>query len=473
MAGISFGTDGWRGIMAADFTFANVRLVAQAIADHVLERYPGGDGRRVVIGYDHRFLSEHFAEAAAEVFAGRGLQVLLGERAMPTPVTAFTVVHCGAAGAVMLTASHNPPEYNGIKWIPEYGGPALPEVTREIEAQIRRREAGGAAEPGKPADGRRRPPRIDPRAAYGEHVRGLVDGEAIGRAGLSVVVDPLWGAGTGYLESILGEMGVRVRALHNYRDPLFGGSLPDPSEARLGALRERVLASGADLGLGLDGDADRLGIIDRDGSFISPNQLLALVYYHLLEARGERGPAARTVATTHMLDRLAEAHGTRVVETPVGFKYIGQSLMDRGCIVGGEESGGLSIRGHVPEKDGILAGLLAAEIAAVHRKGLGELMRDIHARLGPLYSGRRDVRTTPEKKKEVLERLTGLRPERLAGRTVRGRLDIDGLKLLLDDGAWVLVRASGTEPVFRIYAEAPAREGVAEVQGAMLELAGL
>lgn len=468
MTGISFGTDGWRGVMADDFTFANVRLVAQAIADHILGRGPGENrGREVVIGYDHRFLAERFAAAVADVFAARGLTVLLGERTMPTPVTAFAVVHHRAVGAVMLTASHNPPEYNGIKWIPEYGGPALPETTREIETHLHRRLADEVEEQG-PLGATAAPRLIDPRQAYTAHVRGLIDEDAISRTELRVVVDPLWGAGVGYLESILGDMEVRVHAVHDYRDPLFGGSLPDPSEARLGDLRERVLACGADFGLALDGDADRLGIIDRDGSFISPNQLLTLVYHHLLTVRGMKGPAARTLPTTHMLDRLAEAFGTEAVETKVGFKYIGQSLMQRGCIVGGEESGGLSIKGHIPEKDGILAGLLAAEIMAVNGgKSFGELTAAVHEQYGALFSGRQDLRTTPENKQHVLEMMRDLRPAALAGRTVRERRDIDGLKLLLEDGSWVMVRASGTEPVFRIYAEAPTRQGVGEVQQAL------
>lgn len=466
---ISFGTDGWRGIMADDFTFDNVSVVAGAIADHLLDK--GIAERGVVIGYDNRFLSDHFATRVAEVMTGLGIPVLVGGTAMPTPVTAFAVRHYQAAGAVMLTASHNPPEYNGIKFIPDYAGPALPETTNRIEAYIRRRLGGEQANAGASVPGRRE--EIDPSGDYIAHVLGLVDGDAIRKARLKVIVDPLHGAGIGYLDRMLGGLGVEVSALHNHRDPLFGGSLPDPSAEKLSGLREKVLAEGAHLGLGLDGDADRLGIIDADGSYISPNQLLTLVYYHLLAVRGWRGPVARTVATTHQLNRIAEAYSQEAVETPVGFKYIGQCLLERGSICGGEESGGLSIRGHVPEKDGILAGMLAAEIRAVHGKPLGAVLDEIGERFGRMYSERIDLRTTPEQKPAVLDTVRGLAPARLAGRAVAEKITIDGTKLVLDDGAWVLVRASGTEPVFRIYTEANSPEQIREIQSEIRRLVGI
>ncbi|MGC7846382.1 phosphoglucomutase/phosphomannomutase family protein [Desulforudis sp. 1088] len=479
MAKIAFGTDGWRSIIAEDFTFANVRIVAAAVADYLEGRGLGPRG--IVVGYDNRFLSEHFAAAAAGVFLARGMPVMLGVRSMPTPVTAFAVTRYRAAGAVMLTASHNPPEYNGIKFIPEYGGPALPEVTRQIEANIRRYEQGDAAPPDEPwrLDELRRKEGyqhllrfIDPRDDYISHVMTLIDGEAIREARLRVVADPLYGAGCGYLDRILRRLDVVVETLHDCRDALFGGRLPDPSKEKLELLRERVLAGGYDLGLGLDGDADRLGVIDADGSYISPNELLTLVYYHLLTVRDMAGPAARTVATTHMLDRIAQAYGYQVRETPVGFKYIGQCLMD-GCIVGGEESGGMSVKGHVPEKDGIMAGLLAVEMVAVHGKSLRRLLAEVAGRFGPAYSGRVDVHTMPSKKAEVLEKLKGEPPRELGGKAVAGCQTMDGTKLLFDDGAWVLIRPSGTEPVFRIYAEAGSPEELARIHQAMREFAGL
>jgi len=466
---ISFGTDGWRGIMADDFTLANVGLVSGAIADYIIDK--GLAARGVVIGYDNRFMSERFADLVAGVLVQLGIPVLIGTRAMPTPVTAFAVKHHQAAGAVMLTASHNPPEYNGIKFIPDYAGPALPETTAQIEALLKRRLAG--EQPHAPVSIPARREEIDPSEAYIEHVRSLVDIEAIRQAGLKVVVDPLYGAGIGYLDRMLGDLGVTVTALHNYRDPLFGGSLPDPSAAKLGELRDTLLSQGADLGLGLDGDADRLGVIDSDGSYISPNQLLALVYYHLLTVRGWRGPVARTVATTHLVNRIAEAYGELTTETAVGFKYIGQCLLEKGSICGGEESGGLSIHGHVPEKDGILGGMLAAEIRAVHGKPLGAILDEIGERFGRVYSERIDLRTTPEHKAAVLETVQNLAPDTLASVEVRERITIDGTKLVLDDGAWVLIRASGTEPVFRIYTEANSPEQLQNIQTEIRRLTAL
>ncbi|MBE0466191.1 MAG: phosphoglucomutase/phosphomannomutase family protein [Candidatus Desulforudis sp.] len=466
---IKFGTDGWRGVMAADFTFANVALVAGAVADFVVAHNLAGRG--VVIGYDNRFLSERFADTAAEVLGGRGIRVYLARRAVPTPVVAFAVRQYRAGGAVMLTASHNPPEYNGIKFIPEYAGPALPEITDEIEEYILRRQRGGVAQAGAGNGPSRQ--LIDPAGAYSEHLLGLVDTDSIRKAGLHVVVDPLHGAGIGYLDGLLGGLGVKVNTLHNHRDPLFGGSFPDPSAAKLGPLRDIVLREGAHLGLGLDGDADRLGVIDADGTFISPNQFLTLVYYHLVTHRRWQGPVARTVATTHLVDRIARDRGQEVIETPVGFKFIGQALLEQDCVVGGEESGGLSMRGHVPEKDGILAGMLAAEMVAAHGKPLKALLDEVGDTYGHLHSERLDVRTTADRKPLVLEKLRMLAPDQLAGQPVAGRFTVDGTKLVLEDGAWVLVRASGTEPVFRIYTEAYSREQVGRIQAAVRQLAGL
>jgi len=457
---IAFGTDGWRGVIADDFTFANVTLVTQAIADYLTER--GLADRGVVVGYDNRFLSDRFAAAVAAVLRGRGIPVLMSEKPRPTPVIAFAVKHFGAAGAVMLTASHNPPEYNGLKFIPDYAGPALPHITRAIEEHLRRRESEGAA-PAAQVEGAE-VKGIDPDPAYHRHLASLIDFPAIRRAGVKVVVDPLYGAGIGYLEAALGGDGVTVEALHAYRDPLFGGSLPDPSEKHLGPLRERVLATGAHLGLGLDGDADRLGLIDGDGTYISPNQFFALAAFHLYEVRQERGPLARTVATTHLVDRIAGAYGQEVIETPVGFKYIGRCLLERGAVAGGEESGGFSVRGHIPEKDGILAGLLATEMVAVQGKSLTALLEEVMRRFGRVHSERIDVRTTPAAKERILEKLRGLAPASLGGRAVKERVTLDGVKLVRDDGAWVLVRASGTEPVFRIYTEAGTPDEVAAIR---------
>ncbi|MEW6172797.1 MAG: phosphoglucomutase/phosphomannomutase family protein [Bacillota bacterium] len=455
MQEIKFGTDGWRGVIAREFTFANVELVAAAVAAYLKDE--GLEDRGVVIAYDNRFLADRFAAAVSEVLRRWGIPVYFPKRPVPTPVAAFAIRHLSTGGAVVLTASHNPPEYCGIKFIPEYAGPALPDVTGKIEALI--------AEPRKAPGGVPAPLReLDPEEDYFKHLLTLVDGEVIRRAGLKIIVDPMHGAGIGYLDAILKRLGVKVSTIHNSRDPLFGGGLPDPAEARIGELREAVLSSGSHLGLALDGDADRLGIIDASGAYVSPNQMLSLAYHHLLDKRGLRGDVARTVATTHLVDRIAAGYGAGICETPVGFKYIGRCLRESGCICGGEESGGLSIYGHVPEKDGILAGLLASEVTAANRESLAAVLEGILDRFGRIESVRVDLRTTPDDKKRIVEAIKNFRPANIAGEEVKRCTTVDGLKFELSSGAWVLVRASGTEPVFRVYTEAPTRDRAIAIQ---------
>lgn len=461
MIQISFGTDGWRGVIARDFTFDNVELVAQAVAMYINNHRLAGRG--VVVGYDNRFLSDRFARTAADVLNDNGIKVYALNGPVPTPVAAFAIKEYYAGGAVMITASHNPPEYNGFKFIPAYAGPALPHITKEIEENIRLLNEGRSDLSYREAHSGSRQ-EIDPRQAYFEHLGRLVAFDAVLRAGLKIVVDPLYGAGIGFLEDILKIAGVRVQVIHNQRDPLFGGTLPEPAGQSLLELSAQVVESGADLGLALDGDADRFGIVDCDGSYLSSNQFLPLVYYHLLAARDLKGPVVRTVATTHLLDRIAGQYGMHVFETPVGFKYIGQHLMEKDCLLGGEESGGLSIRGHVPEKDGMLAGLLAAEIVAFHGRNLGDLLGKVWSRFGRLYSERLDIHTSPGKKEQVLKTLEKMAPAEVAGMKVVGQLAMDGTKMILEDGSWFLVRASGTEPLFRIYVEATEPEKLEKIQ---------
>lgn len=468
MKKISFGTDGWRGIIAEDFTFDNVRLVTRAVARYINSHNLAEKG--VVVGYDNRFMSERFASEIASVMAELGITVYLTACSTPTPVVAMAVWLKQAGGAVMLTASHNPPEYNGFKFIPEYAGPALPHITKEIEDNIREIQAAGATGEGEAGPPKAAVITIDPFSEYADHLASLVDLSAIGRAGMKIAVDPMCGAGVGYLEDLLTRAGAEVVSIHCHRDPLFGGSLPEPTAKSLQELRQIVIEGGASLGLALDGDADRFGIIDGNGEFITPNQFLPLLYHHLLTCRGMHGPVARTVATTHMLDRIAGRKGLNVIETSVGFKYIGQCILEQGVILGGEESGGLSIQGHIPEKDGILAGLLAAEMVAVNGKSLTELMEDIFRDYGRLYSERLDVHTTPADKERVLGVLQSFMPEEVAGRKVTGRSNVDGVKLLLEGELWVLIRASGTEPLFRIYVEAENHQEIKEIQSATRSL---
>ena len=486
MQQIKFGTDGWRGIIAEDFTFDNVRLVTRAITDYVQANYE--EGRPVVVGYDTRFLSSRFAREAAGILTAGGVPVYLTQNPTPTPVTAYAVKTYGAAGAVMFTASHNPPEYNGIKFIPHYAGPALPHITEEIEANIKRLQSGVAAGPVNPgpnnmiqeealemavlkgpAGGRASGKLVefDPRPEYFRHLATLIDQDAIHKAAPRVVVNPMFGAGIGYLEDFLRQIIPSVEGIQCSLDPLFGGSMPEPNAKCLGNLTACVINDQAEIGLALDGDADRFGLIDADGSYITPNQFLPLLFHYLLTERGLRGPVVRTVATTHLLDRMASRYGVEVFETPVGFKYIGQHLMEKGCILGGEESGGLSIMGHIPEKDGILAGLLAVEMVARKGKGLGDLMEDIYAEFGRITSERLDLHTTNDKKQAVMEKLRVWNPADLAGKRVVKKIDVDGLKFVLEDGSWILVRASGTEPVFRIYVESESPENISRLQQAV------
>lgn len=454
MSEIHFGTDGWRAVIAEEFTFANVRCVCQAIAQHLEAR--GLREKGVVIGFDTRFLAEKFALTAAEVMAGNGFRVYLCKKHTPTPVVAHAVAARRAGGALMLTASHNPAEYLGIKFIPDYAGPALPGDIAPIVScltnilatgKVNRKSLAQAWERGLVEI-------IEPREDYFRHLESLLDFSAIARSGISVVVDPMYGAGLGYLDEILGRHGCRVAAIHNWRDPLFGGSLPEPTSHHLQALVTKVRETGADLGLALDGDADRLGVVDAAGRFYSPNEVLILFMEYLINGRGWRGPVARTVATTHMLDRIAAHHGLPVVETPVGFKYIGQVMREQEAFLGGEESGGVSIRGHVPEKDGILASLLFLEMLAKTGKKPLNLLDDIFNRFGELYSERLDLRVNESVKERMLENMNAWAPRELGGVAVASLSRVDGYKVILADGGWCLVRSSGTEPVFRIYVEA-------------------
>lgn len=457
MHDIRFGTDGWRAIIADGFTFDRVRLVSQAIALYLQERHLEGQG--VVIGFDNRFLSERFASAVAEVMAGNGICSWLPSGAVPTPVTAFAIRHLQTGGGVMITASHNPPEYNGIKFIPDYAGPALPEITGEIEKKIQGlTQTAVRIMPLKEAREKGLVRELDPKQPYIEHLWRVLKHRRVGDSRLKIVLDPMWGAGIGYVDECLRDFCNHLEIIHNYRDVLYGGALPEPTAAGLRELGRAVVREEADLGLALDGDADRFGVIDSSGEYVSPNEILYLILYYLLEYRNWRGAVARTVATTHMLDRIAGEYGLPVVETPVGFKYIGQSLIKYRCILGGEESGGLSIQGHVPEKDGILALCLVVEMLAALKKPLKEIQNEVISRFGLLVSSRTDLRCDPKDRTLLLERLGKWNPDSLAGEKVVSRRADDGVKLVLEKGDWVLVRPSGTEPLFRVYAEVADRE---------------
>jgi len=464
MTEIKFGTSGWRGIIAEDFTFANARLVCQGIAKYL--QAEGLISRGVVIGYDTRFLSEEFAAAAAEVLAGNGLSSFLSVREMPTPVVTFGILAGHRDGGITVTASHNPAPYNGLKFSPSQGGPAPTPVTNAIEGLIRGLSPDDIRRlPLDQARARHLVSDLDLEDQYLADLATKVDVGALKQAGLKVVVDPLYGTARGYLDRFLREAGVQVEALHDWRDPYFGGQRPEPAGEVLTALADKVKASGADLGLSVDADADRFGVVDHRGEYHEANEVLALLLDYLAQTRGWKDGVARSVATTHLIDRVAAAYGMPVYETKVGFKYLGDFITTGRVAMVGEESDGFSMKGHLPEKDGILACLMVAEMVAKTGKTLPELREALFTRVGPVLTRRINLKLAPEVKTRVLEKLAHP-PAMLAGQKVVSHVTTDGHKYLREDGSWICMRPSGTEPVVRLYLEAFTAAGLEELRAA-------
>ncbi len=459
---IKFGTAGWRAIIAQDYTFDNLRLAAQGTAEYFKGELSNpqspihGRDPVVIIGYDCRFLGRKFALAVAEVLAAAGLTPLLCDRDTPTPVIAYTIRKRKAIGGINITASHNPPEYSGYKVSRWDGAGAPPEVTQQIEASVVKLQQMNWSF--KPASaGAFACKGIDPQPDYFKQIRSLVNFPAIKKAKLTVAVDLMYGCGRGYLDTLLAEAGAKLVVFHDYLDPLFGGYPPEPSAEHLTDVRKAVRGGKAKLGLGTDGDADRFGIVDKDGTWLTPNQVLALTLYHLKKNRGWTGAVVRTVPTSHQVDAVAKLLGVKVYEVPVGFKYIGALMESEAVIVGGEESGGLSVKGHVPEKDGILACLLMAELVATEKKSLKEILKEIEKQVGSFYTERLNVAIAPEKMAGLIARLkAGL--DAVGPFAVEEFVTTDGFKFLLPKGEWVGFRASGTEPVFRCYIEAKSKK---------------
>ena len=444
-AEIKFGTSGWRAIVAEEFTLANIRRAVAGIAQYVASQ-PGA--KTILVGRDPRFLGEMFVADAARVLASHGVTPLVIPEPAPTPAIAYGVRQKKTGGSINFTASHNPPEYNGIKYSTPDGAPALPEVTSQIEANIRKLgEVAAAADSGQKFE------QMDVKPGYLKRLGELVDFPAIKKAGLKVVFDPFWGAARGYSCHILREHGVETATVHDTRDVLFGGHAPEPDDHLLGECKKKMKEIGASIGIATDGDADRFGIVDADGTFIQPNYIIALLFDYLVETRGWKNGVAKSVATTNLINALAEHYKVPLHETPVGFKYIGELINKDAIAIGGEESAGLTIRGHVPEKDGVIAGLLCAEMVAVRRKSLGEQLRKLFDRVGSFYPLRENFRLTPEVKEKFTEKVKK-DPADLGGRKVSQDVRTDGLKLVLADGSWVCYRLSGTEPVVRVYSEA-------------------
>ena len=443
-AEIKFGTSGWRAIVAEEFTLANIRRAVAGIAQYVAAQ---SGPKTVLVGRDPRFLGETFVAEAAKVLAAHGVTPLIIPEPAPTPAIAYAVRQRKTGGAINFTASHNPPEYNGIKFSTPDGAPALPEVTKQIEANVRALSEVPSPESSAKFE------EVDVKPDYLKRIAELVDLPAIKKSGIKIVFDPFWGAARGYSCHLLRSHGIEVATVHDYRDVLFGGHAPEPDDHLLADCKAKMQETGAAIGIATDGDADRFGIVDRDGTFIQPNYVIALLFDYLVETRGWKNGVAKSVATTNLVNALAEKHGIPLYETPVGFKYIGELIIQDKIAIGGEESAGLTIRGHVPEKDGVLAGLLVAEMVAVRRSSLGEQLSQLFAKVGSFYPLRENFRLTPEVKEKFTEKVK-TDPVELGGRKVAQVVRTDGLKLILADGSWVCYRMSGTEPVVRVYSEA-------------------
>lgn len=461
---IRFGTDGWRAVIADTYTFANLRQLAQAVADFVNKQHTGSELPQVVVGYDTRFLSDRFAMETARVLAGNEIVAWLTRTDTPTPAVSYNVKAKGANAGVVITASHNPPRYNGFKLKAAYGGSATADQCALVEEELLRmeREARGpnlmdyehAVEAGLIR-------RFDPSWAYYEHLSTLVDLDKISEAEVNIVHDAMWGAGRGAFASILSRTRAHVTEIRGALNPGFGGIHPEPIMRNLNELVAAMQRQQAQVGLATDGDADRIGAIDARGNFIDPHTVFALGLRHLVENKGMHGDVVKTVSTTLMIDTLAAKHGLTVHETPVGFNYIADLMMKNDVLMGGEESGGISIRGHIPEGDGILMGLLLLEIMATARAPLHEIVADLQENFGPACYSRLDVHLTQQQpKKKIVKMLAENAPATLAGEPVARVDTMDGVKFYLNDKSWLLIRPSGTEPVLRIYAEARSHEAV-------------
>lgn len=457
---IKFGTDGWRGVIGDDFTFANVRRVAAAIASYV--RAESEPERGLVVGYDTRFLSGEFACCAGEVLAQAGIPVVLADRSTPTPAISYAVVARKAAGAVVITASHNPYRWNGVKFKAPYGGSAAPPIIRRIEAHLHRLDRT------RPHPQRSKPGRIDTADLVGpylERLKGLVHLDRIRSSGHRFVIDPMYGAARGCLAKLFDEAGISYREIHSEHNPLFPGMNPEPIEPHVADLRRAVCEGGYDAGFATDGDGDRIGAIDSKGAFIDSHKIFSILLKHLVEDLGMRGDVVKTFSTTEMVTKMARKYGLRLHVTPIGFKYICELMLTRDILIGGEESGGIGIKGHLPERDGVLNSLLLAEVMADKGRTLGELVQELSDEFGPHYYDRVDLEIEKAQAQRIVREAAQKKLKQIAGLKVTRVEDLDGVKMWLTDSAWVLIRASGTENVLRVYAEASSPERVQALLG--------
>lgn len=459
---IKFGTDGWRAIISDDFTYQNVRVVAQAIADYVLDTV--GTQALIVVGYDTRFLSDKYAQECAQVLAANNIHVLLAAGVTPTPALSYAIKARQAVGGIMITASHNPYQYNGIKYKASYGGSALPSIIAEIELRLHREppKIVGLTE----AVESKRIEFCDFKEDYFRQLRNMVDLQKIVESGQRIVIDPMHGAGAGYIKELLSSAGMQVIEIRGDKDPCFGGVNPEPINQNLQALVDRVMVEKATAGFATDGDADRVGAVDNTGRFVNSHVIYALLLRYLISERKWTGGVVKTFSTSQMIDKLARKYSIAVYETPIGFKYICELFLKEDILLGGEESGGIGFKNHIPERDGILASLLLMEIMAAYKMPLHEIIDQMMQEIGYHYYDRLDLHIEPAVKDEVMESLRNRPPNLMAGKKVNEIQTLDGIKFMLEGESWLLFRASGTEPVVRIYAEAETSDTVARLLAA-------
>ncbi|MBK7895313.1 MAG: phosphoglucomutase/phosphomannomutase family protein [Candidatus Promineifilaceae bacterium] len=470
---IKFGTDGWRAVISETFTFGNLRLVAQAIADYIREE--DDNNPSVVIGFDTRFLSDRYAAEVARVMAANRIDTWLARADTPTPAISYAVLHKKATAGVMITASHNAPRYNGVKLKSRHGGAASPSHHQRVERLLDRNLSTARGPNLMDLDEALRRDRVhkfDPAWAYYEHLGSLVDLDIISSGELRVVADGMFGSGRGAIGEVLARGRTHVHNIRHEMNPGFGGIHPEPIARHLGFLMSTIQSGHWGVGLATDGDADRIGAVDARGNFVDPHRIFALVLRYLLEKRGLHGKVVRTVSTTRMIDRIAAKHGLELIETPVGFNHIADLMIAGGVVMGGEESGGMSIQGHIPEGDGVLLGLLLLEVMAAAKAPLHVLVEELLAQYGPAQYARTDMKLShPVEKARMVKMLLDLAPEAISGVAVEKVETVDGVKYYLNDGSWLLIRPSGTEPVLRVYAEAPNDDRVKALLGFGEEMA--
>ena len=448
MSRIKFGTDGWRGVIADDFTLANARIVAHAIARYVVRCEDAQRG--VLIGYDHRFAADRVAVAVAEVISSTGTPVWVTDKPCPTPAISLLVRQRQAAGGLMITASHNPYAWNGIKYKASYGSSALPSIVAQIEIELKNVLASEV--PSLPPQ-KNLLRTLEPRAPYLDTVEKLIDWQRLREAKFRFVVDPMYGSASGLLQELFTRNGVRSEEIRGMRDPRFGGIHPEPIEPHIDALRQTVRAGKFDAGLAADGDGDRIGAIDRDGSFINPHQIFALMAWHLIGTRKLPGDIAKTFSVTKLIDKIAAKFGRKLHEVPVGFKYICELMLEQNILIGGEESGGIGTSLYLPERDATVSALFLAELMAWHGQSLGELLQALYAEFGQFHYGRVDLDVRPGQKEKAIGHFSSKRLARFLDWPVTGREDLDGIKIYLGEIGWFMVRASGTENLLRVYSE--------------------